>query len=142
MRHRLFGLAQLGLVAAVVLHSASCARRERRAIQQPGALGTSGPIAPSGPVAPSGPIAPAGPTPGSGTIVPPSGEIDTSGGPTGPTGDVAPTGAIAPTGTVPSGGAGTVPMTISTQLEDGTAASITWDGKTFKGNDKYDVVPQ
>ena len=74
MRHRLIGLAQLGLVAAVVLHTASCARRERRAIQQPGALGTSGPIGPSGPVAPSGPVGPSGPTPGAGPGVPPSGD--------------------------------------------------------------------
>lgn len=148
MRRRLLGLAQLGLVAAVVLHSASCARRERRAIQQPGA---SGPVVPAGPgvptavPVPTGVVAPTGPTP-SGNVLPPV-EIDTSSGPTGATGATGPTGAPGPTGAtgptgVPSGGDGATAMNISTQLEDGTAASITWDGKTFKGNDKYDVVPQ
>jgi hypothetical protein len=52
--------------------------------------------------------------------------------------------------TTPGSGGGAQPggnqpgpqLAISTQLEDGTQATLQWDTKSFKGNDKWDVIPQ
>ncbi len=76
----------------------------------------------------------------------------TAGATTGATATTTAGGAANPTagatGGLPSGGNGTQPgppaatMSIATTLEDGTQASLQWDGKSFKGNDKWDVVSQ
>ena len=39
----------------------------------------------------------------------------------------------------PSGGAGAQGLQINQTLQDGTTKSVNWDGKSFLGNDKFDV---
>ena len=52
----------------------------------------------------------------------------------------APTGGATPGGGSAQPTPSTVAMTIATTLDDGTKTTMQWDGKSFKGNDQWDVV--
>lgn len=118
-------LVLLALAAAATLHCSG--RRERRpvVVAAPTPLPASAPSATPPPgglpsTQPAGPLA--------------NGQQPQPG--------VAPTGPQPAPGTTPTGPAILPPMTITTTTDDGQTINLEWDGKAYKGNDKWDVAPQ
>jgi len=119
-------LVLLALAAAATLHCSG--RRERRpvVVAAPAPLPAVTPVPPPG--APN-------------TTPPPPGGDPLANGQQ-PQPGATPTGPQPAPGTTPTGPATLPPMTITTATDDGKTIILEWDGKAYKGNDKWDVAPQ
>ena len=125
-------------IGGAALISLACQARERRPVAivpPPGAPA----VPPGSPTLPGQPVLPQQPS-NSPNANQPLGQ-----GPQGPGAVPSAAGPVGPGGVPPSGPGSpnaATNVTISTTLEDGSTVTLEWDGKTFKGNDKWDVIPQ
>lgn len=113
--------------------AAACSGRTHKAIVQQGAPGSSTTTTTGGPAVSPGHSPAIDPNSLGGPVTPAVGTADgTSGAPSGGAGVLPP---VIPPSAAPL-------MTVSTALEDGTPVSIRWDGQSYMGNDKWDLVAQ